>query len=364
MSFEWLFGPVEHADEWLAGFFDGAPLLVALLIAFVLGLWHASDPDHLVAVTSLMASDQADTRAAARLGAWWGTGHAVTLIVIGAPLIVFKTELPATLESGAEKAVGVVILVLAARVIFKWMRGDYRSAPHEHRRPGPACARPAPLPGLGRPLTHPAARTPTQAFAIGTLHGLAGTGAIVLLLVAALPTRLEAAAALAVFAPMSVISMAGVHQRLRLDPHPAPHRAAVPRSADPGPRRLRGLLRPLVRGPDLSVPARLRFRCQFCGAVPDAATHASLVEQVRAQLFGEYLEAMPGAWLTWTGHGVCGPARYACFDHQNDLMRYVRKHYGTVAWNAKRTRAVPAPRAARAPKPGPGRPGYAGLPRW
>jgi hypothetical protein len=51
-------------------------------------------------------------------------------------------------------------------------------------------------------------RTPTQAFAIGTLHGLAGTGAVVLLLIAALPGRLEAAAALAVFAPMSILSMA------------------------------------------------------------------------------------------------------------------------------------------------------------
>jgi hypothetical protein len=110
------------------------------------------------------------------------------------------------------------------------------------------------------------------------------------------------------------------------------------------------------------VPARLRFRCQFCGAVPDDATHASLVDQVRAQLFGEYLEAMPGAWLTWTGNGVCGPARYACFDHQNELMRYVRKHYGTVAWNAKRAR--PFPRHPPAGSKRPGAPKHAGTPRW
>jgi len=207
MGFEWLFGPVEHADEWLTGFFEGAPLLVALLVAFALGLRHASDPDHLVAVTSLVASDQADTQAAARLGAWWGVGHAATLIVIGTPLIVFKSELPAWLESGAEKAVGVVILLLAGRVLLKWLRGDYRSTAHEH--PSPATH------GPGRHLfrgstdhAHPAVRTPTQAFAIGTLHGLAGTGAIVLLLIAALPTREEALAALVVFAPMSVLSMA------------------------------------------------------------------------------------------------------------------------------------------------------------
>ena len=106
MGFEWLFGPVEHADEWLTGLFDGVPLLVALLIALALGLRHASDPDHLVAVTSLMASEDADTRAAARLGAWWGAGHAATLLLIGAPLILFRSELPLWLERGAEKAVG------------------------------------------------------------------------------------------------------------------------------------------------------------------------------------------------------------------------------------------------------------------
>ena len=54
----------------------------------------------------------------------------------------------------------------------------------------------------------PPRRTPRQAFGIGVLHGLAGSGAIVLLLIAALPTRLEAAAALGVFAPMSIFSMA------------------------------------------------------------------------------------------------------------------------------------------------------------
>jgi len=208
LTFEWLFGPVEHADEWLTQFFDGAPLLVALLVAFVLGLRHASDPDHLVAVTSLMASDHADTRAAARLGAWWGVGHAATLLLIGAPLILFKSELPAWLESSAEKAVGVVILLLASRVMVKWVRGDYSSAPHEH--PSPATHAPGRhlFRGGSNRHTHPTVRSPTQAFAIGTLHGLAGTGAIVLLLIAALPTRTEALAALAIFAPMSVLSMA------------------------------------------------------------------------------------------------------------------------------------------------------------
>jgi ABC-type nickel/cobalt efflux system permease component RcnA len=211
ISFEFLFKPLEDVDSFLTGLFDGAPLLVALGIAFLLGLRHASDPDHLVAVTSLVAADGGDTRGAARLGAWWGVGHAAMLVGIGIPLIAFKSELPAWLETGAEKAIGVVIVVLALRVIWKWARGDFRAGRHSHPPPSVTEHR-----GSHNHLRegdepthgHRPVRTPRQAFGIGLLHGLAGTGAVVLLLLAALPTQFEAALALAVFAPVSIASMA------------------------------------------------------------------------------------------------------------------------------------------------------------
>jgi ABC-type nickel/cobalt efflux system permease component RcnA len=206
MSFDVLFELVERIDGQLTGLFDGAPLLVALAIAFALGLRHASDPDHLVAVTSLVAADEGDARRAARLGAWWGAGHAGMLLALGLPLILLKGELPSWLESGAEKAVGVVILALAVRVIVKWLRGDYRASAHAHED-GHGRRRHL-RQGHGSGHRHVAVRTPAQALSIGMLHGLAGTGAVVLLLIAALPTKLEAALALGVFAPMSAVSMA------------------------------------------------------------------------------------------------------------------------------------------------------------
>jgi len=175
---------IESIDDTLSGLFDGAPFLLALGVAFLLGLRHATDPDHLMAVTSLVARDPSGTRSAARLGATWGAGHASALLLIGIPLILLRSELPPALESTAEKAVGVVIVLLALRVIVRWARRGQTE--HEHR----------------------ALRTPREAFGIGLLHGLAGTGAVVLLLIAALPNRLEASAALAVFAPMSALSMA------------------------------------------------------------------------------------------------------------------------------------------------------------
>ena len=175
---------IASLDETLAGLFDGAPLAVALGVALLLGLRHATDPDHLMAVTSLVARDPSGARSAARLGAVWGAGHGTALLLIGLPLILLRSELPPVLESTAEKAVGVVIVLLALRVIARWARQG--RADHDHRH----------------------LRTPREAFGIGLLHGLAGTGAVVLLLIAALPNRLEASAALAVFAPMSALSMA------------------------------------------------------------------------------------------------------------------------------------------------------------
>jgi ABC-type nickel/cobalt efflux system permease component RcnA len=206
MNFEFLFKPVEEIDSLITGLFDGAPLLVALGIAFLLGLRHASDPDHLVAVTSLVAAEDGDTRKAARLGAGWGIGHAGALVGLGIPLIAFKAELPGWLESGAEKAIGVIIVVLAGRVIFKWARGDYRATVHAHDD-GHSSRRHL---RRGHAHRHVKVRTNGQALSIGLVHGLAGTGAVVLLLIAALPTRLEAGLALAVFAPMSIVSMAAL----------------------------------------------------------------------------------------------------------------------------------------------------------
>ena len=208
MDFEFLFQPLEDVDAWIEGLFAGSPFVFVLVIALLLGLRHASDPDHLVAVTSLVAADRGDVRGAARLGAWWGVGHAAALVVIGVPLIFFKSELPAWLERGAETAVGVVILLLALRIVVKWLRGDFRAGRHGHRRHEQSPRHRHLRRASRAEHPHRRVRTRGQALGIGVLHGLAGTGAVVLLLIAALETELEAAAALAVFAPMSMVSMA------------------------------------------------------------------------------------------------------------------------------------------------------------
>jgi len=196
-------------DAWLTEMFSDAPLIVALVVAAALGLRHASDPDHLVAVTSLVAADDGDTRRAARLGFWWGAGHAGTLLAVGLPLIFLESSLPGWLETGAERAVGLVILALALRVIWKWLRGDYRVDGHAHPSDEPhGSSRRHLQRGRSARHRHRPVRGPRQAVSLGVLHGVTGTGAVVLVLIAALPSQLEAAAALAAFAPMSLASMA------------------------------------------------------------------------------------------------------------------------------------------------------------
>src|SRR5512139_3144314 len=108
-------------DDWLAGLSDGASIAVVLLVAVLLGLRHATDPDHIAAVTTLVATGrERATRSAARLGAWWGVGHAATLIAFGVPILLAQRCLPERLQQSAETAAAAVIVFLALRLLVRW----------------------------------------------------------------------------------------------------------------------------------------------------------------------------------------------------------------------------------------------------
>ena len=78
------------------------------------------------------------------------------------------------------------------------------------------------------------------------------------------------------------------------------------------------------------MPIAPVFRCDVCGARPDAATHAHLRRQMLDLRFGEYVDAEPGHWLTWHGRGIYGAVRYACGEHRGELKADLRETYGTV----------------------------------
>ena len=87
---------IAPSGVWIA--LGGASIGVVLLVAVLLGLRHATDPDHIAAVTTLVASRQHASRAAARLGAFWGLGHALTLVLFGLPILLFALARPAAAE--------------------------------------------------------------------------------------------------------------------------------------------------------------------------------------------------------------------------------------------------------------------------
>jgi hypothetical protein len=103
------------------------------MVAVLLGLRHATDPDHLSAVTTIVVAEP-DRRAqhAARLGLAWGAGHATTLFILGLPIVLFSSYLPGRVLQAAEALIGLVIIGLAVRLLVRWRRGLIHAHPHEH----------------------------------------------------------------------------------------------------------------------------------------------------------------------------------------------------------------------------------------
>ena len=200
-------------DAWIAAHGGGRAL--ALLVAVLLGLRHATDPDHLTAVSTLVLSDQKEgTRRASWLGLCWGLGHASTLFLFGLPVILFRRFLPPAVEIVAEVTVGVLIVALAVRLLLRWRRGSFHIHPHAHGEV--LHAHPHVHEGAAHPVQHQhrhaesLGRSPLAAFSIGLLHGAGGSAAVGVLLISAVPGRARGAVALVLFALATAASMAMV----------------------------------------------------------------------------------------------------------------------------------------------------------
>lgn len=190
-------------DDWLASYSDGATFAVVAAVAIALGLRHATDPDHLAAVSTLIAStrERAVKRAAA-LGLAWGFGHALTLFAFGLPIVLFEAYLPERVQQGAELTIALVIVLLAVSLLVRWRRGAFHAHVHEH--------------GDGAHLhVHSHAkgerartRSARSAFGIGLVHGVGGSAGVGVLLVATIENTAYGVIALGLLAAFTAVSMA------------------------------------------------------------------------------------------------------------------------------------------------------------
>lgn len=156
-------------------------LLPATTIGFVVGFRHAFEPDHLAAVTTLATREEAWTRAA-RLGVVWGVGHTVSIGVVATLLIVMGVGIPERFFATAELGVAVLLVVLGAWTLL--LEGRRKNS-----------------------VSSVAVRTATGALGFGVVHGLAGSGAVIVLLIAASSRVFVQAGYLAAFGVGTVLGM-------------------------------------------------------------------------------------------------------------------------------------------------------------
>ncbi len=142
-----------------------ATVLPILLLGFVLGMRHATDADHVVAVSTIV-SQQRSVRAAGLIGAVWGVGHTVTLVVVGGAILLFSIVIPPRVGLGMELAVALMLVLLGALNLSGAVTQLHEVA---HGEAGTAAT------------TGPRRAQLARSMAVGVVHGLAGSAAVALL---------------------------------------------------------------------------------------------------------------------------------------------------------------------------------------
>ena len=148
------------------------------LFGLLLGIRHAVDPDHVVAVTAI-ATGERSVRNAGMIGAMWGVGHTFTILLVGGAIIEFRIAIPPRLGLAFEFAVGIVLIVL----------------------------------GLGNLLSRAEATPPRNSarpVVVGMVHGLAGSAAVALLVLAAVRDTAWAIGYLMLFGLGMIVGMIAV----------------------------------------------------------------------------------------------------------------------------------------------------------
>lgn len=164
-------------------------LLPALTLGFALGVRHATDPDHIAAVGTIASGESArSARRAALLGASWGVGHSLSVLVVGGFLVLMRLAMPVRLALALEFLVAVMLVGLGVRSLLARRARDGRAREFSAARP----------------------------LLIGVVHGLAGSAVLALLVIGTTGTPLAGAVYLLCFCAGTILGMALVTTLLTL----------------------------------------------------------------------------------------------------------------------------------------------------
>ncbi len=179
-------------------------LLAAIALGFFMGMEHATDADHVVAVSTIVSQSRNPLRAAV-VGVSWGMGHTITLALVGAPILILGLTIPPRLELAFEFMVGIVLVTLGVLVVRDW----WRKQVHAHMHPHPATAHPhfhahQENPGHGHEHR---LRLELKPMVVGMFHGLAGSAALMLLVLSQVGSAAAGVAYIAIFGLGSIGGM-------------------------------------------------------------------------------------------------------------------------------------------------------------
>ena len=203
--------------------------LAVLGLGLLLGLKHATDADHVVAVTTFVSESKSLWRSCS-IGAFWGIGHTLSLALAGLVVIVFKVAIPSWVEARLEFVVALMLVALGARVLMRTFRGKIELHGHTHVHSGTVSHSHWHIHTSAESRAHDHTGWVHLGFRpllVGMVHGAAGSAALMLLVLSTIRLPLEAFLYILVFGFGSVLGMLLISCLLALPLHWAKGRAAT-----------------------------------------------------------------------------------------------------------------------------------------
>ena len=184
------------------------PILSLLGLGVVLGLKHALDADHLAAVSTI-ATEKRSLLGSSLIGVWWGLGHTISLLIAGVLVMLLHVQIGPRTERALEFCVGIMLIVLGVNALRKLMQGG-KVHMHTHEHDGHWHMHPHIHEKAKHdvPHTHHGLKAGARPLLIGMVHGMAGSAALMLLVLATISSTVVGFLYIAVFGVGSIGGMA------------------------------------------------------------------------------------------------------------------------------------------------------------